>query len=206
MKSIRILVLALLAVSAFGFGVVQAMEHPKKTERPTQTEHPAKAEHPDEAAAMAGAGDLVTIAGGAGDLTTFVAAVKAAGLIEKFQGKGPFTVFAPSDKAFAALPKGTVEDLLKPANQAKLAGILANHVVPGKIMAADVKTMKATNVGGQDLDIEVAGGGVTVGGAKVIKADLAASNGVIHVIDKVLLPTAAAEHPATDKPKDHPDH
>jgi len=132
--------------------------------------------------------DIVAVASSAGSFNTLVAAVKAAGLVETLQGPGPFTVFAPTDEAFAKLPKGTLEDLLKPENKAKLAGILTYHVVPGKVMAADVKTMKAKTANGQSLDVKVADGAVTVDNAKVIKTDVAASNGVIHVIDTVVLP------------------
>lgn len=132
--------------------------------------------------------DIVAVASGAGSFNTLVAAVKAAGLVETLQGTGPFTVFAPTDEAFAKLPKGTVEDLLKPENKAKLAAILTYHVVAGKVMAVDVKTMKAKTVNGQELDSKVAAGAVTVDNAKVIKTDVAASNGVIHVIDTVVLP------------------
>jgi uncharacterized surface protein with fasciclin (FAS1) repeats len=117
-----------------------------------------------------------------------VAAVKAAGLVETLQGKGPFTVFAPTDEAFAKLPAGTVADLLKPENKDKLVAILTYHVVPGKVMAANVKTMMVQTVNGQDLSIKVDDGKVTVNNANVIKTDVAASNGVIHVIDTVLLP------------------
>ena len=138
--------------------------------------------------AKAPAGDIVAVASGAGKFNTLVAAVKAAGLVETLQGKGPFTVFAPTDEAFAKLPAGTVENLLKPENKAKLAGILTYHVVPGKVMAADVKTMKAKTVNGQELSIKVDAGTVTVDNAKVVKTDVAASNGVIHVIDTVVLP------------------
>jgi uncharacterized surface protein with fasciclin (FAS1) repeats len=130
----------------------------------------------------------VTIASSAGSFKTLVAAVKAVGLVETLQGKGPFTVFAPTDDAFAKLPAGTLEDLLKPENKEKLVSILTYHVVPGKVMAADVKTMKAKTVNGKELSIKVEGGSVTVDDAKVVKADVAASNGVIHVIDKVVLP------------------
>ena len=133
-------------------------------------------------------GDIVAVASGAGHFSTLVAAVKAAGLVETLQCHGPFTVFAPTDEAFAKLPKGTVEDLLKPVNKAKLAGILTYHVVPGKVMAADVKTMKAKTVNGQELDIHLSDGKVTVNKAKVTKTDIAASNGVIHVIDTVVMP------------------
>ena len=132
--------------------------------------------------------DIVAVAAGAGNFTTLVAAVKAAGLVETLQGTGPFTVFAPTDEAFAKLPKGTVADLLKPENKAKLVAILTYHVVAGKVMAADVKTMMAKTVNGKELDIKLADGAVTVNTAKVIKTDVAASNGVIHVIDTVLLP------------------
>jgi len=132
--------------------------------------------------------DIVSVAAAAGSFNTLVAAVKAAGLVETLQGTGPFTVFAPTDEAFAKLPKGTVEDLLKPANKAKLVAILTYHVVPGKVMAADVKTMKAKTVNGQELSITVADGKVMVNNANVVKTDVAASNGIIHVIDTVVLP------------------
>jgi transforming growth factor-beta-induced protein len=132
--------------------------------------------------------DLVAVAVEAGSFKTLVAAVKAAGLVETLQGAGPFTIFAPTDAAFAKLPPGTVEDLLKPQNKAKLAGILTYHVVPGKVMAADVTTMKATTVNGQQLSIAVADGKVRVDDALVVKTDIPARNGVIHVIDSVILP------------------
>jgi len=141
--------------------------------------------HADDCAAKK---DLVAVASSAGSFNTLVAAVKAAGLVETLQGTGPFTVFAPTDEAFAKLPKGTVEDLLKPENKEKLVAILTYHVIAGKVMAADVKTMKAKTVNGQSLDVNVADGVVTVDKAKVIKTDVAASNGVIHVIDTVVLP------------------
>jgi uncharacterized surface protein with fasciclin (FAS1) repeats len=132
--------------------------------------------------------DLVAVASGAENFTTLVAAVKAAGLVETLQGEGPFTVFAPTDEAFAKLPAGTVEDLLKPDNKDKLAAILKYHVVPGKVMAADVKTMEAKTAQGQSVKIKVSDAGVTVDNAKVIKTDVLAANGVIHVIDSVMLP------------------
>jgi uncharacterized surface protein with fasciclin (FAS1) repeats len=133
-------------------------------------------------------GDIVAVASGAGSFNTLVAAVKAAGLVETLQGKGPFTVFAPTDEAFAKLPAGTVEDLLKTENKEKLISILTYHVLPGKVMAADVKTTKARTVNGQELSIEVGSDGVKVDNAKVVKTDVPASNGVIHVIDTVVLP------------------
>ncbi|MBE0544111.1 MAG: fasciclin domain-containing protein [Verrucomicrobia bacterium] len=133
-------------------------------------------------------GDIVAVASGAGSFNTLVAAVKAAGLVETLQGTGPFTVFAPTDEAFAKLPKGTVEDLLKPENKEKLVAILTYHVLPGKVTAAEVKTMKAKTVNGKELNLKVWGGNVTVDNAKVVKADVMAKNGVIHVIDTVVLP------------------
>ncbi len=132
--------------------------------------------------------DIVAVAAGAGTFNTLVAAVKAAGLVETLQGAGPFTVFAPTDEAFAKLPAGTVESLLKPENKQKLIAILTYHVVPGKVMAADVKSMQASTVNGQKLSLVVANGGVTVNNANIVATDVAASNGVIHVIDIVVLP------------------
>jgi uncharacterized surface protein with fasciclin (FAS1) repeats len=141
--------------------------------------------------AIASAGSSKTIVGvatEAGQFKTLVAAVKAAGLVDTLNGTGPFTVFAPTDEAFAKLPAGTVEDLLKPENKEKLAGILTYHVLTGKVMSPDVKTMSAKTVNGKEVSIKVDGGKVMVGDAKVVKTDIAASNGVIHVIDTVLIP------------------
>ena len=133
--------------------------------------------------------DIVDTAVAAGSFNTLAAALKAAGLVETLKGQGPFTVFAPTDEAFAKLPAGTLDSLLKPENKAKLAGILTYHVVSGKVMAADVvKLSNAKTVNGQSVKIAVNGGKVTVDGANVVKTDIAASNGVIHVIDAVLLP------------------
>jgi len=111
-----------------------------------------------------------------------------AGLVETLQGEGPFTVFAPTDEAFAKLPAGTVEDLLKPENKANLVAILTYHVVPAKVMAADVTTSEAPTVNGKPLSIVVADGKVTVGNTTVVATDVLAENGVIHVIDSVLRP------------------
>ena len=134
--------------------------------------------------------DVVDTAVSAGSFKTLVAAVKAAGLVETLKGEGPFTVFAPTDEAFAKLPAGTVESLLKPESKAKLQAILTYHVVPGKVMAADVvKLSGAVTVQGQQVDIAVTDGTVTVDKAKVLKTDIACSNGVIHVIDSVILPS-----------------
>jgi uncharacterized surface protein with fasciclin (FAS1) repeats len=131
---------------------------------------------------------VVAIAASNPDFSTLVAAVKAAGLAETLSGEGPFTVFAPTNVAFAKLPAGTVESLLKPENKAKLAGILTYHVVAAKVMAADVKTGKVKTVQGAELDVVVKDGSVMVDGAKVVKTDIVGSNGVIHVIDSVVLP------------------
>ena len=132
--------------------------------------------------------DIVAVASESKDFKTLVTAIKAADLVTTLKGDGPFTVFAPTDKAFDKLPKGTLEDLLKPENKAKLAAILTYHVVPGKTMAADVKTMTCKSVSDKDLDVKVSDGAVTVNDAKVIKTDIKASNGVIHAIDTVLMP------------------
>lgn len=164
MKTLRNLTLTALAILTSALPLVQAADK------------------------AAPAGDILVVASGAGSFNTLVAAVKAAGLVETLQGKGPFTVFAPTDEAFAKLPEGTVESLLKPENKEKLVAILTYHVVAGKVMAADVKTMKVKTVNGKELDVKVADGVVTVDNAKVIKTDVAASNGVIHVIDTVVLP------------------
>lgn len=132
--------------------------------------------------------DIVDTAVGAGQFETLVAAVQAAGLVDTLKGEGPFTVFAPTDAAFAALPEGTVETLLKPENKDQLVAILTYHVVPGKVMSTDLSNgMMATTVQGSDVKI-MTEGGVTVDGANVVTADIEASNGVIHVIDAVILP------------------
>jgi uncharacterized surface protein with fasciclin (FAS1) repeats len=133
--------------------------------------------------------DIVQTAVDAGSFNTLVAAVKAAGLVETLQGAGPFTVFAPTDEAFARLPAGTVENLLKPENKSKLVAILTYHVVPGKVMSKDLagkKTM-AKSVEGSQIEVD-ATNGVSVDSAQVVKADIEASNGVIHVIDTVIMP------------------
>lgn len=139
-------------------------------------------------ASTASAADIVDTAV-AGNFNTLVAAVKAAGLVDTLKGAGPFTVFAPTDEAFAKLPAGTLDSLLKPENKEKLKGILLYHVVSGNVMAADVVKLKsAKTVGGQSVTIKAAKGSVMVNNAKVTKTDIATSNGVIHVIDTVLLP------------------
>jgi uncharacterized surface protein with fasciclin (FAS1) repeats len=132
--------------------------------------------------------DIVDTAIDAGAFGTLVAAVEAAGLVETLKGEGPFTVFAPTDEAFAALPEGTVENLLLPENKDQLIAILTYHVVPGKVMSTDLSNnMMAATVEGSEVTI-MTEGGVMVQDANVVTADVEASNGVIHVIDKVILP------------------
>ena len=133
--------------------------------------------------------DIVDTAASAGSFNTLVAAVKAAGLVDTLKGAGPFTVFAPTDEAFAKLPAGTVEDLLKPENKEKLVALLTYHVVPGKVMAKDaMKLHEAKTVNGKPLMIKSAMGSVMINNAKVVKADIDCTNGVIHVIDTVVMP------------------
>ena len=132
-------------------------------------------------------GTIVEMASGAPNFKTLVAAVKAAGLVDTLNGKGPFTVFAPTDAAFAKLPAGTVDTLLKPENKEKLKAILLYHVVAGKVLSTDLKAGKVKTAEGQDVTISLTDG-AHVNDAKVIKADIPASNGVIHVIDTVLIP------------------
>lgn len=133
--------------------------------------------------------DIVDTAVEAGDFTTLAAALEAAGLVSTLKGEGPFTVFAPTDAAFEKLPAGTVENLLKPENKEQLVGILTYHVVPGKVMAADVVGLdEAATVNGKMIDVQAEGSAVMVNGANVTSTDIAASNGVIHVIDQVILP------------------
>ncbi|MEG3940214.1 MULTISPECIES: fasciclin domain-containing protein [unclassified Microcoleus] len=137
---------------------------------------------------MAATKDIVAIASGDAQFKTLTKALGAAGLVTTLKGKGPFTVFAPTDAAFAALPKGTLENLLKPANKAKLTKILTYHVVSGAVLSTSLKSGEVKTVEGMPVKVVVAPGKVTVGGANVVKADIKASNGVIHVIDKVLMP------------------
>lgn len=167
---------------------------PVSTGRPTTTQAkkptasgktPAAASGKTPAAA---AGNIVELAASNKNFSKLVAAVKAADLAAAFSGTGPFTLFAPTDAAFAKLPAGTLDKLLKPANKATLQKVLKYHVIAGAVMAADVKTGKVASAEGSPLDIVASKGSVTVGGAKVLKADNVASNGVIHIIDKVLIP------------------
>lgn len=141
------------------------------------------------AATNHGKKDIVDTAVSAGSFNTLAAALTAAGLIDTLKGEGPFTVFAPTDEAFAKLPAGTIDDLLKPENKDKLTAILTYHVVPGKVMAKDVVTMTdAPTVNGANLNIKAESGKVMVNMAHVTKTDIECSNGVIHVVDSVLMP------------------
>lgn len=165
MKSASLALVALMAAAPLAAQDHQDMSH----DQPTQ--------------------DIVEIAAGAGTFATLVAAVEAADLVATLKGEGPFTVFAPTDEAFANLPEGTVENLLKPENKDQLIAVLTYHVVAGKVMAADVVGLdSAETVQGGTVDIEVSNGSVTVDGANVVQTDIQATNGVIHVIDKVMLP------------------
>lgn len=136
--------------------------------------------------------DIVEIAAAAGSFETLVAAVKAAGLVETLQGEGPFTVFAPSDEAFAKLPAGTLESLLKPENREQLRAVLTYHVVPGRLMSAEVvKRERAGTVLGEEVEFSVKDGTAMIEDARIVEKDIVASNGVIHVIDSVILPDGA---------------
>ena len=136
--------------------------------------------------------DIVDTASDAGSFSTLLAAADAAGLVETLKGEGPFTIFAPTDEAFAALPEGTVEELLLPENKDQLVSILTYHVVPGKVMSGDLagKEVMVQTVEGAEIDVN-ATDGVTVNEATVVQADIEASNGVIHVIDAVVMPPAS---------------
>jgi uncharacterized surface protein with fasciclin (FAS1) repeats len=161
-------------------------EAEKKTETVT-TPEVKKEETP--AAKPEAPKDVVDIAIGSADHTTLVAAVKAAGLVETLKGAGPFTIFAPTNAAFAALPAGTVDGLLKPEKKADLTGILTYHVVSGSVKAADLKDgQKVKTLQGGELTVSIKDGKVMINGANVTAADLAGSNGVVHVIDAVLMP------------------
>ena len=145
------------------------------------------------APAFAAEKDIVDTAVGAGSFKTLVAALKAAGLVDTLKGEGPFTVLAPTDEAFAKLPAGTVESLLKPENKAKLIAVLTYHVIPAKALAADIVKLNGKSVKtveGASVKIAVANGKVKVNDANVVKTDILTTNGVIHVIDSVILPPA----------------
>lgn len=184
MKKTALTLLGLLAVTG---SVMAISPEPKKDAKPAA------------AAPTAEAKDIVDTALSTGMHNTLAAAIKAAGLVETLKGKGPFTVFAPTDEAFKKLPAGTLESLLKPENKDKLVAILTYHVIPGSVKAADVVKMKESSktVQGSTFNINVKDGKVSIGNdkamANVIKTDVVASNGVIHVIDAVILPPDAAK-------------
>ena len=143
------------------------------------------------AQAQSASKDIVDTAVAAGSFNTLAKALQAADLVGTLKEKGPFTVFAPTDEAFAKLPQATLDDLLKPENKAQLGALLAYHVVSGEVMAANMKTGKVATANGADLNVKVENGKVMINDATVVKADVKASNGVIHVIDKVLMPPKA---------------
>ena len=172
--------LAVLTLAACGSSTSTASSSAPAAAATTAASSPA-------ASTPAAAGTIVDVAAANADFSTLVAAVKAAGLADTLSGPGPFTVFAPTNEAFAALPAGLVDKLLKPENKAVLAKILTYHVLASKVMAADVKDGKVATVEGGTITIDTMNG-VKVNDAKVVTTDIAASNGVIHVIDKVLVP------------------
>lgn len=182
MKKLRFLSFAVLGFAATAVISCSAPKEEAVTEDTTAVAEVAPA--PVEAPKT-----VVDIAVGSADHTTLVTAVTAAGLVETLSGTGPFTIFAPTNAAFAALPAGTVETLLKPESKDKLTSILTYHVVAGNVLAADLQDgQKVTTLNGQELTVAIKDGVVTINGAKVTAADLAGSNGVIHVVDAVLLP------------------
>lgn len=177
-----------IIIAAMAFSALSGVS---LAELPTPAPQVAPApEAPVPAPAPGGKTDLIAIASHAEDFSTFVAAVEAAGLTETLKGNGPFTVFAPPNSAFEALPEGTLTELLKPENKEKLAAILTYHVLPEKKMVIDLTSEELTTVQGRRISVKVDGSIVTVNGAKVTKSDVNASNGVIHVVEKVLLPPA----------------
>ena len=182
---------ALVAVAALALGACSSDSDSKDSSATTTMA-------PDTTMAPA-AKNIVETAAGNPDFSTLVSAVQAAGLVETLSGPGPFTVFAPTNEAFAKLPAGTVTNLLKPANKQQLTGIVTYHVVPGKVMAADVKPGKVKTVNGADITVSVEGGKVYLTGGtpgnkvEVTTTDIETSNGVIHVINGVLLPPLRAD-------------
>ena len=182
LRVVAISLIASLALVACGSDA----KTPTDTAEDTAVESSVEA---TETTMAAEAGDIVAVAAGNPDFSTLVAAVKAAGLVETLQGAGPFTVFAPNNAAFEALPAGLVDKLLLPENKDTLVKILTYHVVAGKVMAADVAAGDVPSVEGSNITVTVDAGTVTLNGSsKVIATDVAASNGVIHVIDAVILP------------------
>jgi uncharacterized surface protein with fasciclin (FAS1) repeats len=186
-------ILSLLGLAIFSVSILSACnnESASQTEETTQAPADIKADTAAVVAAPAPEApkDIVDLAMGSADHSTLVAALKAAGLVETLKGAGPFTVFAPTNAAFSALPAGTVDGLLQPAKKADLTKILTYHVVAGAVKAADLKDgQKIKTLQGKDLMVSVKDGKVKINGANVTTADLTGSNGVIHVIDAVLMP------------------
>ncbi len=178
--------LAALAAPAAAESALGSWEHKKFGDYP----YTGNSKYYSYASAPKASADIVDTAVAAGSFTTLVAAVKAAGLVDTLKAPGPYTVFAPTDAAFAKLPPGTVEGLLKPENKAQLVAVLTYHVVPAKVTAAQVSGRKSqvATVQGQTISVDGTGGGVRVNEARVIQADVPASNGVIHAVDTVILP------------------
>jgi uncharacterized surface protein with fasciclin (FAS1) repeats len=187
-----------VALTVTSFGVIQANSMPGPSKPPAApkpaskpagrpaAQSPKPAESPTPGAPVKG--NIVDLASSSEQFKTLVTAVKAADLVEALSSEGPFTLFAPNDKAFAKVPKATLDKLLKPVNKAELQKVLKYHVIAGAVKAADVKSGSVDTAAGSPVKIVAAGGNVTVNGAKVIKADNEASNGVVHVIDTVLIP------------------
>jgi uncharacterized surface protein with fasciclin (FAS1) repeats len=184
MRVKRLTIIAAAAVAALSLAACSS----GTTTGGSTTSAPATSSSPAESASPTAAGTIVDVAAANPDFSTLVAAVEAAGLAETLSGTGPYTVFAPTNAAFAALPAGVLDKLLLPENKETLAKILTYHVVAGEVKAADVKPGAVKTVEGQDITIAVDGGTVKVNGATVVATDVEASNGVIHVIDAVLLP------------------
>lgn len=223
MNALKYLTLATLVASVAVHGSVRADDHPQaeapKSERSAtepasehpHSDHPSaqETEHPGAETSPThqhDAADIVALAAGAEHFGTLIGAIQAAGLVETLRGEGPFTVFAPTDEAFAKLPEGSLQDLLKPENREMLVNVLNFHIVAGRVAAADMKSSKMKAANGQELTVKVGEAGITVHQAKVIGAEIVATNGVIHAIDAVLLPAAPESRPETKAPKDHPGH
>ena len=186
----RTTLVAVAAAAALTLAACSSSSDETTNSDPAASEAAAVADEAEtdmEAEAPAGAGTIVDIASATDGFGTVVAAIQAAGLTETLAGEGPFTVFAPTDEAFAALPAGLVDALLLPENKDVLTKILTYHVVPGTVMAADITDGDVATVEGQNVTLSTADG-VTVNGAKVVQADIVADNGVIHVIDSVIVP------------------
>jgi len=185
MRHTKIAVTAGAALAALALAACGSSSTTAATSAPAAATTPAASS--PAASTPAAAGTIVDVAAANPDFSTLVAAVKAAGLADTLSGPGPFTVFAPTDEAFKALPAGLLDKLLKPENKAVLAKILTYHVLASKVMAADVKDGKVATVEGSTITIDTMSG-VKINDAKVTATDIGASNGVIHVIDKVLVP------------------